>query len=235
MTSSAKARTCPTPAARQKQVWDKAAPGYDKQIAFFEKIQFGDGREWLGERAHGRVLEVAIGTGRSLPYYPADAIVTGIELSPAMLAIARRRAAGLGREVDFREGDAEHLPFGDGSFDTVACALSLCTIPGPAMAIAEMKRVLVPGGRLLLLDHIGSTWPPVYAAQWLLEQITIRAAGEHFTRRQLPLVQAAGFQIAEIERLKAGTVERIHAVKPASLPASRPPGTAREDRDGVQR
>ena len=84
----------------------------------------------------------------------------------------------------------------------------------PATAIAEMKRVLVPGGRLLLLDHIGSTWPPVYAAQWLLERITIRSAGEHFTRRQLPLVEAAGFQVVETERLKAGSVERIHAVKP---------------------
>jgi hypothetical protein len=75
--------------------------------------------------------------------------------------------------------------------------------------------VLVPGGRLLLLDHIGSSWPLVHAAQWLLERITIRAAGEHFTRRQLPLVQAAGFQVIETERRKAGTVERIHAVKPA--------------------
>ena len=233
MTSPAKARTCPTPAARQKQVWDKAAPGYDKQIAFFEKTWFGGGREWLGERVHGRVLEVAIGTGRSLPYYRVGAIVTGIELSPAMLAIARQRAASLGREVDFREGDAEHLPFADGSFDTVVCTLSLCTIPSPATAIAEMKRVLVPGGRLLLLDHVGSTWPPVYAAQWLLEQITIRAAGEHFTRRQLPLVQAAGFQVVETERLKAGTVERIHAVKPAS-PAAARPATAREDREGAQ-
>jgi hypothetical protein len=78
-----------------------------------------------------------------------------------------------------------------------------------------MKRVLVPGGRLLLLDHIASTWPPVHAIQWLIERITIRTAGEHFTRRQLPLVQAAGFQVTETERLKAGTVERIHAVKPA--------------------
>jgi ubiquinone/menaquinone biosynthesis C-methylase UbiE len=213
MTSTAKADQ--TPAARQKRVWDKAAPGYDKQIAFFEKTWFSGGREWLAGRARGRVLEVAIGTGRNLPCYPADVTLTGIELSPAMLAIARQRATGLSRDVDLGEGDAEHLPFDDVSFDTVVCALSLCTIPSPAAAVGEMRRVLRPGGRLLLLDHIGSTWPPVYAAQWLLERVTIRTAGEHFTRRQLPLVRAAGFQIVESERLKAGTVERIHAVKPA--------------------
>jgi ubiquinone/menaquinone biosynthesis C-methylase UbiE len=131
-----------------------------------------------------------------------------------MLAIARHRAADLGRDVDLRDGDAEQLPVADGSFDTVVCAFSLCTIPSPAAALAEMRRALAPGGRLLLVDHIASTWPPVRAAQWLVEQATIRSAGEHFTRRQLPLVQAAGFQVVEAERLKAGTVERIHAVKP---------------------
>jgi ubiquinone/menaquinone biosynthesis C-methylase UbiE len=215
MPRAAKARAGESATARQKRVWDKSAPSYDKQIAIFEKIQFGGGREWVGERAHGRVLEVAIGTGRSLPHYPAGATITGIELSPAMLAIARRRAADIGRDADLREGDAQHLPFDDAAFDSVVCALALCSIPDPAAAIGEMKRVLVSGGRLLLLDHIGSTWPPIYAAQRLLEQLTIRAAGEHFTRRQLPLVRAAGFQIVETERLKAGTVERIRAIKPA--------------------
>lgn len=204
-----------TPAARQKRVWDKAAPGYDKQIAFFDRHWFTGGREWLSERARGRVLEVAVGTGRNLPGYPADAAITGIELSPAMLDIARQRAAAAGRDVDLREADAEHLPFDDDSFDTVVCALALCTIPSPVAAVGEMRRVLAPGGRLLLLDHIGSSWPPLFAAQWLAERVTIAAAGEHFTRRQLPLVKAAGFQVVEAERLKAGTVERIHAIKPA--------------------
>jgi ubiquinone/menaquinone biosynthesis C-methylase UbiE len=215
MPRAAKARAGESATARQKRVWDKSAASYDKQIAVFEKIQFGGGREWIGERAHGRVLEVAVGTGRSLPHYPAGATVTGIELSPAMLAIARQRAADIGRDVDFQGGDAQHLPFDDAAFDTVVCALALCSIPDPAAAIGEMKRALASGGRLLLLDHIGSTWPPIYAAQRLVEQLTIRAAGEHFTRRQLPLVLAAGFQIVETERLKAGTVERIHAIKPA--------------------
>src|SRR5215211_2114089 len=87
MTRTAKARTGETPAARQRRVWDKNAAGYDKQIALFEKIWFGGGREWLGARARGRILDVAIGTGRSLPYYPDGLSVTGIELSPAMLDI----------------------------------------------------------------------------------------------------------------------------------------------------
>jgi ubiquinone/menaquinone biosynthesis C-methylase UbiE len=215
VTSTAKPRTRETETARQKRVWDKSAPGYDKQMAFFERVWVAGGREWLGQRAHGRVLEVAIGTGRNLPYYRADVAISGIELSPAMLTVARERAAELGVAADQREGDAEQLPSADASFDTVVCALSLCTIPDPARAIAEMKRVLVPGGTLLLLDHIGSSWFPIRAAQWLFERITIRAAGEHFTRRQRPLVQAAGFLIEDSERLKAGTIERIVARKPA--------------------
>jgi len=111
------------------------------------------------------------------------------------------------------KADAEHLPFPDASFDTVVCVLALCSIPDPARALTEMRRVLVPGGTLLLIDHVGSTWPPVYAAQWLLERVTIRA-GEYFTRRQLPLVERLGFDVVETGRSRVGTVEWIRAVKP---------------------
>lgn len=199
--------------ARQRRVWDKAAPAYDRQIRLYERIWFSGGREWLGRRAGGRVLDVAIGTGRTLPYYSHAVRVSGVDLSPAMLTFARQRAVDLGRDVDLRQGDAEQLPYEDGSFDTVVCALALCNIPDPGQALREMHRVLVPGGRLLLLDHVGSTWPPLYAAQWLLDQVTARTAGEHLTRRQLPHVLAAGFDVVERERLKAGTIERIQALR----------------------
>lgn len=208
------AKACETPAAKQRRVWDKAAPGYDKDIAFYEKIWFSGGREWIGSRAKGRILEVAIGTGRNLPHYDSEATITGVDLSPQMLAIAKERAAELGRSADLRKADAGHLPFDDSSFDTAVCALSLCSIPDPARALAEMYRVLVPGGQLLLLDHVGSTWGPLYGAQWVVEQATRRLAGEHQTRRQLPLVTAAGFVIDESERLKLGTIERVRATKP---------------------
>lgn len=200
---------------RQRRLWERVAPRYDDSIVVFERLWFGGGREWLGARAGGRVLEVAIGTGADLPHYPADAEVTGIDLSPGMLAGARARAAQLGRAVELVEGDAEHLPFLDASFDTVVCALALCSIPDPARAIEEMRRVLVPGGRLLLLDHVGSTWLPLRWMQRLVEQVTVRTAGEHFTRRSRPLVERAGFAIEEAERRKAGTVERLSARKHA--------------------
>jgi ubiquinone/menaquinone biosynthesis C-methylase UbiE len=212
-----------SPTERQRRIWDEAAPGYDRQIQFLERVWFAGGREWLGSRAHGRVLEVAVGTGRNLEHYPPGVRLSGVELSPEMLTFAVRRAAALGLAADLREGDAERLPFPDESFDTVVCGLSLCSIPRPAAAISEMRRVLVPGGALLLLDHVGSTWPPIYAAQWLLERVTVRAAGEHFTRRQVPLVEAAGFRPVEVERLKAGTIERLHAVKPGAGGEPRPP------------
>lgn len=204
------------PTAKAVRVWEKMARRYDRDIAFLERVQFTGGRAWIGSRAQGRVLEVAIGTGRNLEFYRDDVAVTGVELSPAMLAIARERAARLGRAVELHEGDAQALPFGDDSFDTVVCTLSLCAIPDPAVAIGEMRRVLRPGGRLLLLDHIGSTWPPILALQWFVERFTIRTAGEHMTRRQLPLVRAAGFMVEEVERLKAGTVERVAARKPVT-------------------
>jgi ubiquinone/menaquinone biosynthesis C-methylase UbiE len=201
------------PTAKARRVWEAMAPRYDRDISFFEKVQFGGGREWVCSRAAGRVLEVAIGTGRNLPFYPPEATVTGVELSPAMLAIARHRAAALGREVDLREADAQALPFDDATFDTVVCTLSLCAIPDHARAIAEMARVLRPGGKLLLLDHIRSRWWPIWAGQRFFEAFTIRAAGEHMTRRPLPMLAEAGLRIVESQQLKAGTVERVAAVK----------------------
>lgn len=195
------------------RVWEKLAPRYDRTMRFFERRLFEGGREWVCSRARGRVLEVAVGTGLNLPHYPRGLGLVGVDFSPAMLRRARDRAAELGLAVDLQEADAEDLPFPDRSFDTVVCTLALCGIPDNRAAIEQMRRVLRPGGRLLLLDHIGSSWPPIRLAQKLIELVSVPSAGEHWTRRQLPLVERAGFSVVDVVRRKAGMVELIDAVR----------------------
>jgi ubiquinone/menaquinone biosynthesis C-methylase UbiE len=202
-------------AQRLRRYWDNHARSYDKQIAFWERRLFGDGRQWVCAQASGEVLEVAVGTGRNLPYYPQGIRLTGIEFSPQMLQLARRQADRLGLQVDLRLGDAQALQLPDASFDTVVCTLSLCAIPDERRAVAEMKRVLRPGGRLLLLDHVAAAPRWVRAIQWLLEQVTRPLGEEHLRRRPLLQVQAEGFQVEQRERSKLGIVERLTARKPA--------------------
>src|SRR5215218_7170017 len=99
--------TTVTETERVRRIQDKEAPRYDRQMGFFDRILFTGGREWACSQVNGEVLELAVGTGRNLPYYPADVRLTGIELSPQMLEIGRKRAEELGRDVDLRIGDAQ--------------------------------------------------------------------------------------------------------------------------------
>jgi len=200
--------------AKLRRYWDKQAAGYDASMTFFDRHLFGDTRAWVCGRATGRVLEVAVGTGLNLPHYPAGVDLTGIEQAPAMLARARDRAAALGIDADLRDGDAHRLDFPDAGFDTVVCTFSLCAIPDDRRAVTEMIRVLRPGGLLLLADHVAGTAWPTRAVQRLLELVTVPVGEEHFRRRPLRHVRAAGLTIEAHDRFRLGIVERLAARKP---------------------
>src|SRR5438105_3137061 len=199
---------------RVRAVQDKQAPKYDRQISFFERILFAGGREWVCSQARGKVLELACGTARNLPFYGDGVELTGIELSPGMLAIARQRAHDLGHPADLRLGDAQALEFPDESFDTVTCTLGFCTIPDTRAAAAEAFRVLRPGGQLLLLAHVRSPAGIVRGAQRLLEPLAVRFEADHLLREPLDYLPGVGFVIDEIQRSKWGIVERVRAHKP---------------------
>ncbi|MGQ0717413.1 MAG: methyltransferase domain-containing protein [Pseudonocardiales bacterium] len=201
--------------ARWRRYWDRHSRTYDREMRFFDRVLFRDTRSWICQQVSGEVLEVAIGTGLNLEHYPPDVRLTGIELSQDMLAIARRRAVELDRDVALQVGDAESLEMCSATFDTVVCTFSLCAIPDHRKALAEMARVLRPGGVLLLADHVASSGRVLRASQRLLELVTIPVGGEHFLRRPIEHVRAAGFRIERHDRFAAGIVERLAARKPA--------------------
>jgi ubiquinone/menaquinone biosynthesis C-methylase UbiE len=202
--------------ARWHRYWDKKSRSYDKEMRFWDRHLFGDSRAWACGQASGNVLEVAVGTGLNLEAYPPDITLTGIDLSDAMLDIARSRATELGRTATLQQADAHALPFDDASFDTVVCTFGLCAIPDHTKAITEMTRVLRPGGRLILVDHIESNSPVARGVQRVLEIFTVPLGGEHFLRRPLNHVRSGGFDIEQAQRFKLGLVERVVARKPAA-------------------
>lgn len=210
------ARAVDAETARVRRLYETMAPRYDQVIAVAERVLFADGRRWACDHAEGRVLEVAVGTGRNLALYPAGVELTGMELSPAMLAVAQARAAGPGRTVDLRLGDAQHLDFPDGSFDTVLATLTLCSIPDDRAAVQEMARVLRPGGRLVLLDHVASPRRSVRVVQRLLDPLLVRLEGDHLLRRPELTVRTAGLVVDELSRSRLGIVLRLLAHKPTS-------------------
>ena len=200
------------------QLVDKQAPKYDRKIRLSERLLFRGGREWVCSRAHGRTLEIAVGTGRNLRYYPEGVELVGIDLSTAMLGIAQRYAADTRPDADLRVGNAESLDFPDASFDTGVCTLGLCTIPDDRAAVAEARRVLRPGGRFLLLEHVRSPIRRVRFIQSLLEPLTVRLSADHLMREPVDHLRDEGFVIDEQERSKRGIVERVAAHAPEGSP-----------------
>jgi ubiquinone/menaquinone biosynthesis C-methylase UbiE len=199
----------PAETERVRDIWAKFAPRYDRQIAFFERILFGGTREWACSRAMGDVLEVGIGTGRNLQHYPQGVRLTGVDLSPEMLAIAWRRAAVLERDVDLRVADAESLDIPAESFDTVVSTLTMCSIPDHRAALAEIRRLLRPGGRLVMVEHVRSPSTGVRLGQRVLNPLAVRFAADHLLREPLADVRRLGLEVLELERLKWGIVERL--------------------------
>jgi ubiquinone/menaquinone biosynthesis C-methylase UbiE len=200
---------------RIRKIFDKQAPKYDRSMARFERLLFSGNREWACSQAEGDVLEIAAGTARNLEHYPQGVRLTGIELSPEMAELGRKRAQGLGREIDLRVGDAEQLDFADESFDTVVCTYGLCTIPDDAAAVREARRVLRPGRKLLLAEHVRSPNPVVRTIQRLIDPLAHRFGGDHLLREPLGHLDAEGFRVEQLRRSKAGFVELVAARKPA--------------------
>ena len=185
---------------RLRRFYDGSAGDYDRWMRFYDPLMLGDARERVCSRATGRTLELAIGTGLNLPFYPEGVRLTGVDLSPAMLAVAAGRARELGVGVELRLGDAHALDFPDASFDTVVATLFFSSVPDPRLAAAEARRILKPGGRLLLLDHVRSPFWPTRLVERLIDPTIRRFAGCRLLRDPLDYLGSVGFRVERSRR-----------------------------------
>ena len=173
----------------------------------------GPSRPWIFERVLGKVLEIGVGTGINFKDIPKEVEYTGTDVSPQMLELAKQRAAKMGFAGQLQLADATKLPFEDQSFDCVVSTYVFCCVPDEKEALKEALRVLKPGGRLLLANHIGSHHSLIHKMQKALDKVTVPRMGEHFSRRPLETLRELGAEIVEVETSFLGIIERLHATR----------------------
>jgi len=179
---------------------------YDRAVDKMEKAGLSDRRGALLADARGSVVDIGAGTGLNLEHYPA-ALERLVLVEPAeemAVQLERKLAAGT-RSGELVRAGAEQLPFADDSFDTAVFTLVLCTVPDPAAALAEARRILKPGGRLLFIEHVRgedglARWQDRLERPW-----RFIAAGCRCNRDTASAIEASGFRI---ERIEKGTMAK---------------------------
>ena len=186
--------------------YQRIAPFYDA-IEVLAEWRYAGWRPRLWSMVEGpKVLEVGVGTGKNMPYYPTNIDITAIDLAPGMLARAKKQAAGLNLDVNLRLGDVQSLDFPDDTFDEAIATFVFCSVPDPVLGFNEIARVLKPNGRLLLLEHVRSANPVVGALMDLLDPIMVRLMGPHINRRTVANIQQSQLQVERVEDMGAGGI-----------------------------
>jgi len=181
--------TKPQPSRKNAFLHERIAPLYDVMELFAER-RYANWRSRLWSLVRGpKVLEVGVGTGKNMPYYPAGMDVTGLDLTPGMLARAREQATRLNLEIDLRLGDVQALDFPDNAFDDAVATFVFCSVPDPALGLSELARVVKPGGQVLLLEHVRSAWPVIGALMDMMNPVFVRLIGANVNRRTIENVR----------------------------------------------
>ena len=197
----------------ETSTFDHIAAPYDRGMAPLEKLWLREMRTRLLPHARGKVLEIGVGTGANLPFYPPSVCLSAVDESADMLTIASRRASALNRCVHLGQADVEHLGFPAGYFDTVIASLVLCSVIDQRRALSELWRVLKkPGGQLLLLEHMRPQFRPL---AWLVDLANTpwyAFNGRcHLNRETQQAVLEIGFRVERVDNRLGGLFRLIVA------------------------
>lgn len=194
-----------------REHYNRIAPLYNVLEVLSERSHYAKWRMRLFARVCGsQVLDIGVGTGKNLAYYPAGTNVTAIDLSPGMLARARENAAKHHSPVHLYQMDAQHLAFADHTFDTTVATFVFGSVPDPVIGLREAARVTKPEGQILLLEYVR---PPSLFGRVinLLNPLVFWLYGANINRRTVQNAERAGLEIVRIERFWRGMVVLIVA------------------------
>ena len=185
---------------------------YDLMEAPLEFLRLASWREKLRSCIiGGRALEIGVGTGKNLPYYPPGVKISAIDFSHRMLSRARKKALQNNLKVEFLEMDAQQLAFPDHFFDTVFATFVFCSVPDPVLGLKELRRICKPDGRLLLLEHMRPGSPVLGFIFDLVNPLVVRMMGANINRMTIDNIKSAGWQIKIDQRLSSDIVRWIEA------------------------
>lgn len=190
--------------------YDRIAPIFDKM----DRMVDDKYRAELIRRAHGEVLEVGVGTGANLKFYPENANVTAIDFSPRMLSYAQKRIEESRAKVRLLQMDVQQLQFDDNTFDTVVSTCVFCSVPDPMAGLREIRRVLRPDGYLLMIEHMLSDHIPIALVLHLLNPLIVRMTGANINRRTMDNLRTAGFSIQQMRCIALSDVFRLIVATP---------------------
>ncbi|WP_342305471.1 class I SAM-dependent methyltransferase [Methanolobus sp. ZRKC5] len=186
---------------------------YDLMEIPIEFFWYSKWRKELFANMSGRVLEVGVGTGKNIRYYPKDCEVVGIDISDGMLAHAKKRSAGKKNAVLFLM-DAEHMGFKDNCFDFVVTTFVLCSIPEPIGALEGMKRVCKPEGTVINLEHMKSEKRLIAFFEDLFNPVTTAITGVNINRETVKNIKKAGLNVTDVTNIALWDVFRMIKSKP---------------------
>jgi ubiquinone/menaquinone biosynthesis C-methylase UbiE len=180
--------------------YNRIAPIYELIDLPMEFLFFRKWRKDVLLGLSGKVLEVGIGTGKNLKYYPVDCSVTGIDFSERMLEKARGKAKEM-KNVTLLLMDAECLEFQDNSFDYVVTTFVLCSIPDPVRALKEMRRVLKPSGEIRAIEYVRNSNRLIAWLEDKFNPVVYLLIGDNMNRKTMENINYAGFTIIEAKNL----------------------------------
>ncbi|MBU5314599.1 class I SAM-dependent methyltransferase [Tissierella carlieri] len=194
---------------RIRKRYDRVSKIYDIFEQPMETMSLKKWRLEVTKKLRGKVLEVGVGTGKNIPYYPDDIDITAIDFSNKMLEKAREKTRKLNKKVELIQMDVQNIDFPDNTFDMVFTTCVFCSVPDPIKGLLEIKRVCKPNGTIIMIEHVRSEKNVLGLVMDIFNPIIVNLYGANINRRTVDNVKKAGFTKVEVMNLTGDIVKKI--------------------------